>query len=100
VRTNCIALPNVKRLTAIGGATRIQRTSLKIHGFAATGIAAPVAADQASKRGKTYFVSVGVEPRAVYIFACDHPDARNPAIHAALEITPTGERIRRTISRH
>jgi hypothetical protein len=44
VRTNCIALPNVKSLTATGGATRIQRTSLNIHGSAATGIAAPVAA--------------------------------------------------------
>jgi hypothetical protein len=33
--------------------------------FAATGIAASIAADQARKHGKTYFVSLSVEPRAV-----------------------------------
>lgn len=69
--------------------------------FAATGIAVSVAAGQAKKRGRTYYVSLSIEPpRAVYIFACDHPDTRNPAIHTALEITPTGERIRRKVIRH
>jgi hypothetical protein len=32
---------------------------------------------------------------AVYVFACDHPDARNPAINIMVEQTPAGERIRR-----
>jgi hypothetical protein len=68
--------------------------------FAATGIAASVAADQAKKRGKTYYVSLSEPSLAVYVFACDHPDTRNPAIHTALEITPTGERIRRKVIRH
>jgi hypothetical protein len=69
--------------------------------MAATAIAASVAADQAQKHGKTYFVSISDEPsRAVYIFACDHPDARNPTIHTALEIMPTGERISRNATRH
>ena len=68
--------------------------------FAASGIAATVAAEHARKHDKTYFVSVGLEPRAVYIFACDHPDAQNPMIHTALEITPIGERIRRTATKH
>jgi hypothetical protein len=71
---------------------------------AATALASSVAADHARKTGQRYLVAVSVEPRAVYIFACDHPDARNPGIHAALEITPTGERIRRprlrTSTRH
>jgi hypothetical protein len=35
----------------------------------------------------------------VYVFACDHPDARNARINVMFEFTPTGERIRRTAIR-
>lgn len=41
---------------------------------------------------------------AIYVFACDHPDARNAAINVMVEFTPAGERIRhpgtRTAARH
>jgi hypothetical protein len=41
---------------------------------------------------------------AVYVFSCDHPDARNAAINVMFEFTPAGERIRRpgtrTVRRH
>jgi hypothetical protein len=33
--------------------------------------------------------------KEVYVFACDHPDARNAAITIMVEQTPAGERIRR-----
>lgn len=68
--------------------------------FAATGIAASVAEHRARETGKTYVVAVSLEPQTVYAFACHHPDARNPAIHTALEITPAGDRIRHRVSRH
>jgi hypothetical protein len=32
---------------------------------------------------------------AIYVFACDHPDARNAAIEITFEFTLGGERIRR-----
>jgi hypothetical protein len=59
--------------------------------LAATGIAASVAEKHARETGKTYVVAVSREPQAAYAFACDHPDARNPVLHTALEITPAGE---------
>jgi hypothetical protein len=37
---------------------------------------------------------------AIYVFACDYPDARNPAINIMVEQTPAGERIRRRATRH
>jgi hypothetical protein len=69
--------------------------------LAATGIAASVAAEEARKSGKTYLVLVSLEPlRAVFVFASDHPDTRNPDIHTALTGTPGGERIRHRVTRH
>jgi len=48
------------------------------------------------RTGKTYFVaSTALPSPAVYVFACDHPDARNAAITIMVEQTPAGERIRR-----
>jgi hypothetical protein len=32
---------------------------------------------------------------AIYVFACDHPDAHNAAINIMVEQNPAGERIRR-----
>jgi hypothetical protein len=31
----------------------------------------------------------------IYVFACDHPDARKASITIMVEQTPAGERIRR-----
>jgi hypothetical protein len=50
---------------------------------------------EARKTGKTYLVVSTPRPPAVYVFACDHPDARNPAINIMIEPTQPGERIRR-----
>jgi hypothetical protein len=57
------------------------------------------------RSGKTYVVAraaCGVD--AVYVFACDHPDASRAEINIMFEITPAGERIRRpgfrTATRH
>jgi hypothetical protein len=63
---------------------------------AATMIAVNVAREEARRRGKTYLVaSTPLPMAAVYIFASDHPDAADPAINVMLELTPSGESIRR-----
>ena len=63
---------------------------------AAIRVAGEVAATEARKRGKTYCVASTPQPMAaVYIFACDHPDAADPAINVMFEFTPAGKRIRR-----
>jgi hypothetical protein len=57
--------------------------------LAAIMIAGDVAATEARKRGKTYYVARAASgPDAIYIFACDHPDARNAAINVMFEFTP------------
>ena len=59
-------------------------------------IAVNVAREEARRRGKTYLVaSTPLPMAAVYIFASDHPDAADPAINVMLELTPSGESIRR-----
>lgn len=72
---------------------------------AAIMVAGQVAAEEARKRGKTYCVASTPQPAAaVYVFASDHPDARDAAINVMFEFTPAGERIRRpgprTAARH
>ena len=68
-------------------------------------VAFQLADAEARESGKTYLVASTPQPSlAVYVFACDHPDARNPAINIMVEQTPGGERIRRpgirTAARH
>ena len=59
-------------------------------------IAKVVADAEARNSGKTYLVASTPQPMAaVYVFACDHPDARDAAITVMLEFTPAGQRIRR-----
>jgi hypothetical protein len=72
---------------------------------AAIMIAGDVAATEARRRGKTYLVARAASGAdAVYVFACDHPDARNAAINVMFKFTPAGRRIRRpairTAARH
>jgi hypothetical protein len=72
---------------------------------AAIMIAGEVAAEEARRRGKTYLVARAAGGAdAVYVFACDHPDARNAAINVMFEFTPAGARIPRpgprTAARH
>jgi hypothetical protein len=72
---------------------------------AAIRVAGEVAATEARKRGKTYYVASTPQPTAaVYVFACDHPDAGDAAINVMLELTPSGKSIRRpgfrTSARH
>lgn len=62
---------------------------------AATIVAVNVAREEARERGKTYYVTLTPQPTAaVYVFACDRPDAGDPSINVRLELTPSGERIR------
>jgi hypothetical protein len=64
-------------------------------------IATEVAANEARKSGKTYVVASTPQPSpAVYVFASDHPDAGNHDISIMYELTPTGERIPHTATRH
>jgi hypothetical protein len=64
--------------------------------LAAIMIAGEVAATEARVRAKTYYVARAASGHdAVYVFACDHPHARNAAINVMFEFTPAGERIRR-----
>jgi hypothetical protein len=68
-------------------------------------VAFQLADAEARKTGKTYLVaSTPLPSPAVYVFACNHPDARNPRINIMVEQTPAGERIRRpgirTSARH
>ena len=64
-------------------------------------VAAEVAADEARKTGRTYVVASMPRPSpAVYVFACDHPDAANVGISIMYELTPDGHCICRTVTRH
>ena len=72
---------------------------------AAIMVADEVAATEARKRGKTYYVArAAAEADAIYVFACDHPDGRAASVNVMFEFTPAGTRIRRpgtrTASRH
>jgi hypothetical protein len=68
---------------------------------AAIMIAGEVAAEEARRRGKTYVVASAPQPSpALYVFACDHPDAGKAGISVMYEFTPAGERIRRQATRH
>jgi hypothetical protein len=68
---------------------------------AAICVAFQLADAEARKSGKTYLVASTPQPcPTVYVFACDHPDAHNADINIMFEQTPTGERIRRTSTRH
>ena len=59
-------------------------------------IAGEVAATEARKRGKTYYVArAAAGTDTIYVFACDHPDASEAAVNVMFEFTPAGERIRR-----
>ena len=63
-------------------------------------VAGEVAATEARKRNKAYYVAraayIDGGPDAIYVFACDHPDARNASINVMFEFSPAGERIRRS----
>ena len=67
-------------------------------------VAFQLADAEARKTGKTYLVASTQKPPAVYVFACDHPDARDTTINVMFEFTPAGERICRpairTAARH
>jgi hypothetical protein len=64
-------------------------------------IAADVAAEEARKSGKTYVVASSPQPSpAVYVFACDHPDACKAGINVMYQLTPNGACIRRSATRH
>ena len=72
---------------------------------AAIMIAGDVAATEARKRGKTYYVARAASGAdAIYVFACDHPDASEASLNVMFEFTPAGTHIRRpgtrTASRH
>jgi hypothetical protein len=55
-------------------------------------LAGEVAATEARKRGKTYIVASTSWPvLAVYVVACDHPDAAKAGFHVMFEFTPSGE---------
>jgi hypothetical protein len=59
-------------------------------------IAKVVADAEARNTGKTYLVASTPQPMAaVYVFPCDHPDARDAAINVMLEFPPASERVRR-----
>jgi hypothetical protein len=63
---------------------------------AAIMLAGQVAAEEARKRGKTYYVARAASgAEAIYVFACDHPDARNASINVISEFLPSGARILR-----
>jgi hypothetical protein len=69
--------------------------------LAAIMIAGDVAANEARKRGKTYCVARAASGHdAVYVFACDHPDARNAAINIIYDCPPTGAPVRRRAAAH
>jgi hypothetical protein len=63
-------------------------------------IAGDVAATEARKRSKTYYVArAATGADAIYVFASDHPDAQNAAINVMYECTPAGVVIHRPGSR-
>jgi hypothetical protein len=69
--------------------------------LAAIRVAAEVAADKARESGKNYVVASTPQPSpAVYMFACDHPDPSNVGISIMYELTPEGDCIHRTATRH
>ena len=60
--------------------------------------AGEVAATEARKRGKTYYVArAACGNDAIYVFACDHPDTRDASINVLFEFSPAGERVRRSL---
>ena len=64
--------------------------------LAATAISCHVAGEEARRRGKTYCVARAASGHdAAYVFACDHPDARNAAINIMYDCPPTGAPVRR-----
>jgi hypothetical protein len=59
-------------------------------------IAKTVADAEAHHAGKTYLVGSSPLPEpALYVFACDHPDARNAAINIMYDCPPNGRPARR-----
>jgi hypothetical protein len=59
-------------------------------------VAKVVAHAEARKSGKTYMVgSVPFPESTLYVFAADHPDARNAAIHIMYDCPPAGKPARR-----
>ena len=51
-------------------------------------VAGEIAAEEARKRGKTYLLaSTPLPTAAVYVFACDHPDAKDASIEVMFEFT-------------
>jgi len=59
-------------------------------------IAGEVAITEARQRAKTHCVARATAgPDAIYVFACDHPDAHNAAINVMYKCTPAGEAIYR-----
>ncbi len=59
-------------------------------------VAKVVADAEARNSGKTYLVGSTPQPDpALYVFACDHPDARNAAITIMVDCPPTGVPVRR-----
>lgn len=62
---------------------------------AAIMMAVDVAAEEARKAGKTYYVTSTRAPVALYIVRFDHPELLNPAMNIMFELTPEGKAIRR-----
>jgi len=59
-----------------------------------------VADAEARKSGKTYVVgSVAFPESTLYVFAADHPDARNAAINIIADCPPPGKPARRRAPR-
>jgi hypothetical protein len=66
---------------------------------AAIMVAGDVAAEEARDSGKTYVLArAACGADAIYVFACDHPDASSAGVNIMFEFTPAGERIRRPVS--
>jgi hypothetical protein len=64
---------------------------------AALMMAADVAAAEARKARRTYYVTATPAPVALYILRSDHPELLNPAMHVMFELTPKGKAIRRAM---
>jgi hypothetical protein len=63
---------------------------------AAIMVAGDVAAQEARNSGKIYVLArAACGADAIYVFACDHPDASSAGVNIMFEFTPAGERIRR-----
>jgi hypothetical protein len=62
---------------------------------AAIMMAVEVAAVEARKARRTYYVTSTPAPVALYILRSDHPELLNPAMDIMFELTPKGKAIRR-----